>query len=80
MPLLNVTLPDGIFSAEEKDAMAAALSEVMTRFQRPGAGNEAVWVMIQELEREAYHTNLDFDLPLAPTEIERREQLLRANR
>lgn len=62
MPLLNVAVPLGVYSKEEKDAMAAALCDVMTKFRRNEAQREAVWVMIQELERDAYQTNLDFDL------------------
>jgi 4-oxalocrotonate tautomerase len=35
MPFVNVKLVDGVFSPEEKHAMAKALTDVMVRFEGP---------------------------------------------
>jgi 4-oxalocrotonate tautomerase len=55
MPFVNVKLVEGVFSTEEKHAMAAALSEVMVQFEGSEAFREVVWVLIEELHPDGWH-------------------------
>ena len=55
MPFVNVKLMDGVFSSEEKHAMAAALTDVMVRFEGSEAFREVVWVLIEELHTDGWH-------------------------
>jgi len=55
MPFVNVKLMDGVFSSEEKHAMAAALTDVMVRFEGSEAFREVVWVLIEELHLDGWH-------------------------
>jgi len=55
MPFVNVKLMDGVFSAEEKHAIAAALTDVMVRFEGSEAFREVVWVLIEELHTDGWH-------------------------
>ena len=55
MPFLKVTLVEGVFSEEEKHAMAAALTDVMVEFEGSEAFRPVVWVLIEELHRDGYH-------------------------
>ena len=55
MPFVNVKLIDGVFSAEQKHAMAAALTDVMVRFEGSEAFREVVWVLIEELHTDGWH-------------------------
>lgn len=55
MPLVNVKLVEGVFSSEEKRAMAAALTDVMVRFEGSEAFREVVWVLIEELHPDGGH-------------------------
>jgi 4-oxalocrotonate tautomerase len=55
MPFVNVKLVDGVFSSEEKHAMAAALTDVMVRFEGSEAFREVVWVLIEELHTDGWH-------------------------
>lgn len=55
MPFVNVKLVDGVFSAEEKHAMAKALTDVMVRFEGSEAFREVVWVLIEELHTDGWH-------------------------
>ena len=48
MPLVNVTLVEGIFSTEEKHAMVAKCTDVMVEFEGSEAFHEVVWVLIDE--------------------------------
>ena len=55
MPLANVKLMDGVFSSEEKHALAAALTDVMVKFEGSEAFREVVWVLIEELHTDGWH-------------------------
>ena len=55
MPFVNVKLVEGVFSTEEKHAMAKALSDVMVRFEGSEAFREVVWVLIEELHPDGWH-------------------------
>lgn len=55
MPFVNVKLAEGVFSEEEKHAMAAALTDVMVRFEGSEAFREVVWVPIEELHTDGWH-------------------------
>src|ERR1700712_5233604 len=55
MPFVNVKLVDGVFTESEKHAMAAALTDVMVRFEGSEAFREVVWVLIEELHTDGWH-------------------------
>jgi 4-oxalocrotonate tautomerase len=55
MPFVNVKLVEGVFSSEEKHAMAKALSDVMVQFEGSEAFREVVWVLIEELHPDGWH-------------------------
>lgn len=55
MPFVNVKLMDGVFSSQEKHAMAAALTDVMVKFEGSEAFREVVWVLIEELHTDGWH-------------------------
>ena len=55
MPFVNVKLVEGVFSTEEKHAMAKALTDVMVRFEGSEAFREVVWVLIEELHPDGWH-------------------------
>jgi len=55
MPFVNVKLVDGVFTPEEKHAMASALTDVMVRFEGSEAFREVVWVLIEELHTDGWH-------------------------
>jgi 4-oxalocrotonate tautomerase len=55
MPFVNVKLVDGVFSTEQKHAMAAALTDVMVKFEGSEAFREVVWVLIEELHTDGWH-------------------------
>ena len=55
MPLVRVSLVDGVFTEQEKHDMAAALTEVMVKFEGSEAFREDVWVMIEELHTDGWH-------------------------
>jgi 4-oxalocrotonate tautomerase len=55
MPFVNVKLVDGVFSSEEKHALAKALTDVMVRFEGSEAFREVVWVLIEELHTDGWH-------------------------
>ncbi|MBM9504074.1 tautomerase family protein [Actinacidiphila acididurans] len=55
MPFVNVKLVEGVFSEEEKHAMAAALTDVMVQFEGSEAFREVVWVLIEELHTDGWH-------------------------
>ena len=55
MPFVNVKLVEGVFSSEEKHAMAKALSDVMVKFEGSEAFREVVWVLIEELHTDGWH-------------------------
>jgi 4-oxalocrotonate tautomerase len=55
MPFVNVKLVEGVFSTEQKHAMAAALTDVMVKFEGSEAFREVVWVLIEELHSDGWH-------------------------
>ena len=55
MPFVNVKLVEGVFSTEEKHAMAKALTDVMVKFEGSEAFREVVWVLIEELHTDGWH-------------------------
>ncbi|MGO6881542.1 4-oxalocrotonate tautomerase family protein [Rhizobium ruizarguesonis] len=55
MPFVNVKLVDGVFTPEEKHAMAQALTDVMVKFEGSEAFREVVWVLIEELHTDGWH-------------------------
>ena len=55
MPFINVKLVDGVFSSDQKHAMAAALTDVMVQFEGSEAFREVVWVLIEELHTDGWH-------------------------
>jgi len=64
MPFVNVKLVDGVFSTEEKHALAAALTDVMVKFEGSEAFREVVWVLIEELHTDGWHIGgLPFEGP-----------------
>jgi len=77
MPFVNVKLVEGVFSTEEKHAMAAALSDVMVKFEGSEAFREVVWVLIEELHTDGWHIGgLPFEGPPSlMNTLERSKQL-----
>ena len=55
MPFVNVKLVEGVFTTEQKHEMAAALTDVMVKFEGSEAFREVVWVLIEELHRDGWH-------------------------
>lgn len=55
MPFVNVKLVDGVFTEQEKHDMAAALTDVMVKFEGSEAFREVVWVLIEELHTDGWH-------------------------
>lgn len=55
MPFVNVKLVDGVFSSEEKHALAAAITDVLVKFEGSEAFRETVWVLIEELHTDGWH-------------------------
>jgi 4-oxalocrotonate tautomerase len=55
MPFVNVKLVGGVFTPEEKHAMAKALTDVMVKFEGSEAFREVVWVLIEELHTDGWH-------------------------
>lgn len=55
MPFVNVKLVEGVFTEEEKHQMAAALTDVMVKFEGSEAFREVVWVLIEELHPDGWH-------------------------
>jgi len=55
MPLVTVTLVEGVFTEKQKHDMAARLTDVMIAFEGSEAFREVVWVLIEELHRDGWH-------------------------
>ena len=55
MPFVNIKLMDGVFSSQQKHAMAAAITDVMVKFEGSEAFREVVWVLIEELHTDGWH-------------------------
>ena len=47
MPFVNVKLVEGVFSPEEKHALAEAITDVLVKFEGSEAFRETVWVLIE---------------------------------
>ena len=55
MPLVRVTLTEGAFTEKQKHDMAARLTDVMVAFEGSEAFREVIWVLVEELHRDAWH-------------------------
>lgn len=55
MPLVNVKLVEGVFTEEQKHAMAADLTDVMVKHEGSEAFRDVVWVLIEELHPDGWH-------------------------
>lgn len=55
MPFVNIKLVEGVFTTEQKHEMAAAITDVMVRFEGSEAFREVVWVLIEELHKDGWH-------------------------
>jgi 4-oxalocrotonate tautomerase len=55
MPLVRVTLVDGVFTEEQKHAMAADLTDVMVKHEGSEAFREVVWVILEEMHVDGWH-------------------------
>ena len=55
MPFVNIKLVDGVFSPEQKHAMAKDITDVMVRHEGSEAFREVVWVLIEELHTDGWH-------------------------
>jgi len=55
MPFVNIKLIDGVFTTEQKHAMAEAITDVMVKFEGSEAFREVVWVLIEELHKDGWH-------------------------
>jgi 4-oxalocrotonate tautomerase len=55
MPFVNVKLVEGVFSPEEKHALAEAITDVLVKFEGSEAFRETVWVLIEELHTDGWH-------------------------
>ncbi|MES2425352.1 MAG: 4-oxalocrotonate tautomerase family protein [Bacteroidota bacterium] len=55
MPFVNIKLVDGVFTPDQKHALAAAITDVMVKFEGSEAFREVVWVLIEELHTDGWH-------------------------
>ena len=55
MPFVNVKLVEGVFTTEEKHALAKDLTDVMLKYEGSEAFREVVWVLIEELHTDGWH-------------------------
>ena len=55
MPFVNIKLIEGVFTTEQKHQMAAAITDVMVKFEGSEAFREVVWVLIEELHKDGWH-------------------------
>jgi 4-oxalocrotonate tautomerase len=55
VPLVNVKLVEGVFTEEQKHAIAADLTEVMVKHEGSEAFRDVVWVLIEELHPDGWH-------------------------
>ena len=55
MPFVNVKLVEGVFTEEQKHAMAADLTDVMVKHEGSEAFRDVVWVLIEELHPDGWH-------------------------
>jgi len=55
MPFVNIKLIDGVFSPEQKHAIAKDITDVMVKHEGSEAFREVVWVLIEELHTDGWH-------------------------
>lgn len=55
MPFVNVKLVEGVFTEEQKHALAADLTDVMVKHEGSEAFRDVVWVLIEELHPDGWH-------------------------
>jgi 4-oxalocrotonate tautomerase len=55
VPLVTIKLVDGVFSEEQKHAMASDITDVMVKHEGSEAFRDVVWVMIEELHTDGWH-------------------------
>ena len=55
MPFVNIKLVDGVFSEEQKHALAADITDVMVKHEGSEAFRDVVWVLIEELHVDGWH-------------------------
>ena len=55
MPFVNVKLVEGVFTTEQKHAMAKDVTDVMVKHEGSEAFREVVWVLIEELHTDGWH-------------------------
>ncbi len=55
MRYVNVKLVDGVFNTEERHALAAALTDVMVKFEGSEAFRDVAWLLIDELHIDGWH-------------------------
>ena len=55
MPFVNIKLVDGVFSPEQKHAMAKDITDVMVKHEGSEVFREVVWVLIEELHTDGWH-------------------------
>jgi 4-oxalocrotonate tautomerase len=55
MPFVNIKLIEGVFTTEQKHQLAAAITDVMVKFEGSEAFREVVWVLIEELHKDGWH-------------------------
>ena len=55
MPFVNIKLIDGVFSPEQKHALAKDITDVMVKHEGSEAFREVVWVLIEELHTDGWH-------------------------
>jgi len=55
MPFVHIKLVNGVFSTDQKEAMATAITDVIMEFDGSEAFREVVWVLIEELYTDDWH-------------------------
>jgi len=55
MPFVNIKLIDGVFTPEQKHALAKDITDVMVKHEGSEAFREVVWVLIEELHTDGWH-------------------------
>jgi 4-oxalocrotonate tautomerase len=55
MPLVSITLVEGVFTERQEHDLAARITDVMVAFEGSEAFREVVWVLIEELHRDGWH-------------------------
>jgi 4-oxalocrotonate tautomerase len=53
--LVTIKLVDGVFSEEQKHALASDITDVMVKHEGSEVFRDVVWVMIEELHTDGWH-------------------------